>query len=136
MTMIVFDYADIRSRMLGEDKPKTKKADALFADNFSVPPWAGSLTGVDPAQPGSDRTGARVALKDRLSRDPVVFLETALPGLKIAEWQKEMLRTMEDPRWNAIPNGRKLVDYTPHIDPVERARLQAQLRELHFGRDE
>ncbi len=50
MTSIVFDYADIRSRMLGEDKPRAKAAPVLI--------------GVDLARPGSDSTVLMVRLPD------------------------------------------------------------------------
>jgi len=56
MTMIVFDYANIRSRMLGDDKPKPKKMQ---------PSLGAAIYGVDPARPGSDRT----IIHTRISKD-------------------------------------------------------------------
>ncbi len=76
MTSIVFDYADIRSRMLGDDKPARKKTELeqparkkteleqAWAD-FMLPP---RISYVDLARSGNDLTAIRTFIPNETLR--------------------------------------------------------------------
>jgi len=56
MTMIVFDFADIRSRMLWDDKPKPKKVEIDPVLRALCEYRDAKSFGVDLVRPCSDRT--------------------------------------------------------------------------------
>lgn len=39
---------------------------------------------------------------ENIKNDPVAFIKFMIPDLKIEPWQREILRNMEDPRWQGI----------------------------------
>jgi hypothetical protein len=89
--MIVFDFADIRSRMLGDDKPKPKKVEI-------DPVLAGLMLKESPARPGFDRTCLQVRLPDGTC---IPFSELGKPHP--AELYKSMRISKEE--WRKIMRG-------------------------------
>ncbi len=70
MTSIVFDYADIRSRMLGDDKPERKKTELeqALADLMLAP----RISYVDPRS-GDDLTAIRMFIPNETLRKLVDY---------------------------------------------------------------
>lgn len=43
---------------------------------------------------------------ENVLNDPVAFVQSMMPNIKLDVWQKEMLRSLEDPRWQLLIRGR------------------------------
>lgn len=109
---IYCDFADIRSRMLGDDKPRPKKSGTWVAEwsnpeVFEISPGLVSpIIGIDPARPGSDQTVFHM-LTDWSIRKEIVPIEIDKRAEEDAAFMREMSERMTRAIEESIYGGRK-----------------------------